>query len=82
MARTLTITLDDDPKQLIAQAKEIAGQNGIDFEGDHEAGTYSGFGLEGDYQIQGSFLTLNITKKPAFLPWNIIESKIKQFFKQ
>lgn len=80
MARTITVTLDDDPKKLITQAKDAASQNGITFDGDHESGSYSGFGLEGEYHIQDRELTLNIIKKPAFLPWNIIETKIKQFF--
>jgi hypothetical protein len=82
MAKTITVTLDDNPKKLIEQAKEAASQNGIIFEGDHESGNYSGFGLEGEYQIQDRELTLNIIKKPAFLPWNMIETKIKQFFEQ
>ena len=82
MARTVTVTLDDDPKKLIEQAKEVASQSSIVFEGDHESGKYSGFGLEGDYQIRDGILTLNIAQKPVFLPWNIIESKIKQFFSQ
>ncbi len=82
MARTITATLDDDPRKLVLQAKEAASQNGIIFDGDHESGSYSGFGLKGEYHIQNQEITLNIIKKPAFLPWNIIETKIKQFFEQ
>lgn len=79
MAKTIQITLSSDPARLIENIKNMAGQNGIDFRGDHHAGTFSGNGVEGEYSIHGNLLSLNILKKPLIIPWTMVESIIRKF---
>jgi len=82
MARTFTYQINSDPEGLVATAKEKSAENGITFEGDAASGRIEGKGFSGAYIIDGSQISLSIDKKPAFVPWSLVENKLAEQVKK
>ena len=80
MPRTFKFTLSIDASEVVAEAKKVARENGANFSGNERYGTFSGRGVEGKYQIQDNFAEVTIDKKPFFVPWGLVERKVREFF--
>ena len=82
MAKTKTfrVQTQKDPDTLIKEARQVAKENDATFEGDTSSGSFSGKGVEGNYQIEGQTVEVTITDKPTLAPWSKVESKVKEFF--
>ena len=65
---------------MVSEAKQVAEENDATFEGDTSSGSFSGQGVEGNYEIQGQTVEVTITDKPTLAPWSKVESKVKEFF--
>lgn len=82
---SFTITVEGDMTAAMEKIRGAVKGLGGSFDGDATSGTFSGqtpVGLiYGEYRISGSEVKITITKKPAFLPGGMIESKIREFFK-
>jgi len=79
-SKSFTIHLNDDPDALVTKAQQAAGIYNATLTGDANSGTFVGNGVEGDYEIKGQILTVTITRKPAFVPWSLVESIVKGLF--
>jgi hypothetical protein len=82
MAKTKTfrVQTQKDPDTLVKEARQVAKENNATFEGDTSSGSFSGNGVEGNYQIEGQTVEVTITDKPTLAPWSKVESKVKEFF--
>jgi hypothetical protein len=81
MTRSFSVDTSEDPNTLVDRAKRIAGENNATLEGDASSGSFSGRGIEGIYDIEGRTVTVTITDKPFFLPWDYVESRVREFFR-
>jgi len=82
MAKTYTYQINTDPEELLATARQMSAENGISFEGDAVSGRVEGKGFAGQYAIDDSQISLSIDKKPAFVPWSLIENKLEEEVKK
>ena len=82
MAKTKTfrVQTQKDPDTLVKEARQVAKENDATFEEDTSSGSFSGKGVECDYQIEGQTVEVTITDKPTLAPWSKVESKVKEFF--
>ena len=82
MAKTKTfrVQTQKDPDTLVKEARQVAKENNAPFEGDTSSGSFSGKGVEGNYEIEGQTVEVTITDKPTLAPWSKVESKVKEFF--
>jgi hypothetical protein len=82
MAKTKTfrVQTQKDPDTLVKEARQVAKENNATFEGDTSSGSFSGKGVEDNYQIEGQTVEVTITDKPTLAPWSKVESKVKEFF--
>lgn len=80
MNDTFTIEFTGDPEVLFARAQSVATQRGALFEGDSTSGTFFGQGVSGSYQREGQQLVVTVSNKPLFVPWILIENRIRSFF--
>jgi hypothetical protein len=79
MAKTFTYTITEDPHQLISKIKQIASEKGINVSGDHQQGSLSGKGINADYALQDSTLTITVQKKPLIVPWSMVDKLVANF---
>jgi len=81
MAQTYSfpIPADRTAAELLAHAKEAGRARGVVFHGDATAGRFQG-PAEGTYTVVGQELTIVVEKKPAFVPWRLIENALKDLF--
>lgn len=79
MAKTFSYTITEDPQQLITKVKQIASEKGIDVSGDHQQGSLSGKGVNADYKLEDSILTITVQKKPLIVPWTMVEKMVTNF---
>jgi hypothetical protein len=80
MCRTFTVQIPPDDPQYLENVRSSAEGMGAVFEGNDLQGTFSGRGIQGEYEVQGNTVTVTIRKKPAVAPWPIIESLVRDFF--
>jgi len=80
MSKLVQVKLNQSAGEIVAKAKEAARDKGIHFVGDEEKGRFSGSGIEGHYQISGGMLSIRISKKPFIVPWNLIETAVRNYF--
>ena len=70
------------PAETIEKVKAKIEQEGGTFNGDETEGTFSlptpVGAIEGNYQVTVDELTIDITKKPAFLPCSMLEGELKK----
>ena len=81
MAQTYTfpIPAGRTAAELLASAKAAGKSKRIVFSGDETSGRFQGV-AEGTYKVEGAALTVVIDKKPAFVPWIMIENALKDLF--
>lgn len=81
MAQTYTFPIPSGTTadELLAKARTAGRTRGIAFSGDAEKGQFKG-PAEGTYSVEGGKITISVEKKPAFVPWGMIESALKGLF--
>jgi hypothetical protein len=80
MAETFAFSFQDDPVQLVKQAKQVAAQNHVQFDGDEHSGNFSGDGVAGTYKVENHTVTITINRKPFFITMTVIREHLQQFF--
>src|SRR5215216_7553574 len=78
--RTFTINSSKDPQTLVEEARKAAEENNATFEGNTNSGSFSGKGVEGSYEVEGSTVHVTVTDKPRLAPWSKVKSKLEEFF--
>ena len=78
--RTFTINTNKDPQTLVEEARQAAEENNATFKGDANSGSFSGKGVEGSYEVEGSSVQVTVTDKPRLASWSKVESKLQEFF--
>jgi hypothetical protein len=66
-------------EDLMAQAKGKARDVGIAIAGDATGGRFEGT-AEGRYVVDGRVLRVEVDRKPAYVPWRIVESGLRRMF--
>ena len=66
-------------EQVLTQAKAQARKAGIALQGDAVTGSFRGTAA-GTYTVEGRSLKVEVTSKPLFVPWGIVESTLKRLF--
>jgi len=66
-------------EQVLARARAQAQGVGITLAGDARAGRFEG-AASGTYQVDGSTLTVEVLRKPGFVPWSLVESSLQRLF--
>ncbi len=81
MAKSFEFPLADnvDVDALMTKAKTEARSSGIVIEGDDAAGRFKGT-AEGTYAVDGSLLRVEVTNKPAIVPWKLVENALRKVF--
>ncbi len=64
---------------VLDRARTEARRSGIVIEGSDAEGRFRGT-AEGSYTVDGDLLRVEITNKPAFVPWGMVESALKKVF--
>jgi hypothetical protein len=67
------------PEDLLAQARQQARGAGIALAGDATQGTFRGTAA-GTYTVVGRTLRVEVTDKPGFVPWGMVEGALKRLF--
>jgi len=80
MAKSFTFPLTVSPDSLLAKAKAVAQEGGVSFVGDTTGGRFEGKGVQGEYRVEGTHVTVTILSKPFLAPWSVIEAKVRAFF--
>jgi hypothetical protein len=78
---TFAVPAGKTADELLAKAKDLGRGKGIALVGDSKAGTFKGT-AEGTYAVEDGAITIEVTKKPGFVPWMMIESALKDVFGQ
>lgn len=65
--------------QVLARARAQAQGAGITLEGDERAGRFEG-AASGTYEVVGQVLRVEVARKPAFVPWGLVESTLQRLF--
>ncbi len=78
----ITVEPDADVAELLGRARSAAGKAGIALSGDDTRGRFNGT-AEGSYtyDADAGLLKVEVTNKPGFVPWKMIESAIRKVFK-
>ena len=79
MARSFSMSIAEDPESLILRAQVLAGKHDFVLRGDMTEGHFSGKGIDGTYQLEGSVLNITVLRKPRLLPWLVVEIKLREF---
>jgi hypothetical protein len=79
-ARNFSVNTTKAPETLLEEAKKVAENNGATFSGDTNAGSFSGRGVEGWYEVDDGVVKVTVTDKPGPVSWSTVESKIEEFF--
>ena len=80
-SHTFSVSTDKDPQTLAEEDKKVAEENGATFRGDENSGSFSGSGVEGSYEVEGTTVQITVTEKPGFVPWSTVESQVEEFFR-
>lgn len=78
--RKFSVQISQDPEQVVSRIQSAAKSHRIEFSGDTESGHFHGKGIMGNYVIDGNCLCITVHKKPIFLTWSLIETKLMDFF--
>lgn len=85
MAHTFTITPSDEIPSLLRRVESAITSSGGSFTGDEEKGIFFGktpLGfIKGEYCCTiDNGITVTIVDKPFFVPYGVIELKIREYF--
>jgi hypothetical protein len=75
-----TFPINGDINQVLADVTAQARSRGFRFSGTLPSGSFSGMGVQGQYQVIGNNVTVTITSK-GFAPCSMIENTIRDFFR-
>ncbi len=79
---SFTINFTGDVTEMVNKTRDGITKAGGKFEGDNSAGSVSMSSpvgeIAGSYTITGQSLNIEITKKPIFVPCDLIESELKK----
>ena len=80
-AKTFEISVEGErsPQEILRRAKEAAENVGIVIHGDEAGGSFRGT-ADGTYAVEGQLVQVEVTNKPALVPWMMVESTLKQVF--
>jgi hypothetical protein len=79
--RSFEVELKGSVKTFLERAEKIiVHENGGRFSGDRNRGSFSVFGVQGRYWVKDGSVHITIQKKPVYIPWSLLESKIVEFF--
>ncbi len=78
--KTITAPLNKDPVELVAQARQKAGEKNASFNGDASQGRFTAMGVVGSYTIGDGEVNIEIIKKPLLIPWSLVEKTVRDFF--
>lgn len=81
MSKTISIQTHEPIDAILKRAQETAARHNAKLEGNNQNGNFSGAGVKGTYQVEGSTIHITITDKPLLAPMSLVESKIRDFFK-
>lgn len=70
---------DRSADEILQKARGRARDVGITMEGDATSGSFSGV-AEGRYEVEGRTVRIEIEKKPAFVPWSLVENGLRKAF--
>jgi len=70
---------DSDVATLMDRARRKAREVGITIEGDETGGSFRGT-AEGRGVVDGATVRLEVEKKPAFVPWSLVERGLSKAF--
>lgn len=82
MAKTFDIPFSGEAASVFQHAKHAADEAGATLKGDENRGTFSGKGIEGNYEVSGQTVHVTVTQKPAIVSDSAIESRLREFFEQ
>lgn len=82
MAKTFDVSFSGEAASILQHAKHAADQAGATLRGDEKSGAFSGKGVEGRYEVSGHTVHVTITKKPIVVADSVIESRLRDFFKE
>lgn len=80
MAHVIRIALPMPKEQLLREAATRLPAHGFTFAPTAEGGDLTGHGFAGTVRVTDAELEIVIEKKPVFLPWPLVEAKIRAFF--
>jgi hypothetical protein len=78
----MEIKISGEARRMLEKAMAAAPGAGIQLNGDHTRGNFSGHGIEGHYSACDDALTVTVTDMPFFAPASLVEAKIREFFMQ
>jgi hypothetical protein len=64
---------------VLEQARAEARKAGIALAGDESSGSFKGTAT-GTYAVEGRRLRVEVTQKPGFVPWKLVESALRRLF--
>ncbi|MFM8979069.1 MAG: hypothetical protein ACKOSS_01190 [Planctomycetia bacterium] len=67
------------PEAVLARARAQAQGAGVTLTGDAHAGSFDG-AASGTYRVEGQVLHVEVARKPAFVPWGLVESTLRRLF--
>lgn len=67
------------PEAVLARARAQAQGAGITLTGDACEGRFEGT-ASGTYRVAGQVLHVEVARKPAFVPWGLVESTLRRLF--
>jgi hypothetical protein len=67
------------PAEMLEQARAQARKAGIAMQGDATSGSFKGTAT-GTYAVEGRRLKVEVTHKPVFVPWKMVESALQRLF--
>jgi hypothetical protein len=82
MARSFICDLNGDPDIKIGVLKRKAAEKGIRFIGDTASGSFSGWGLRGDYAVRGMQVVVTIHSLPPLYTFDAAEAQIRGFLEE
>ena len=85
--KPFNITVNGDIAALLERARSESIESKVNFEGDTRSGTFSGKSsflgaVAGEYEINGSEVTIKIRSKPFLISCKALESMIRDYFEQ
>jgi hypothetical protein len=83
-AKTFEISVSEEAvaAEIVGRAREAARGAGIVINGDDDQGSFRGT-AEGNYSvdIRSRVIRVEVTSKPGFVPWGMVESALRKVFK-
>lgn len=80
MAHDFSILIKGSPEEMVGKVKKMAHDKGGTFSGTVISGSFSGGGVDGQYEVAGANVKIHLTKGPFYASWAMIEAEIRKFF--